>query len=183
MAAAPRPIRILRTLRHRPLRCERIYRQIAADISPKALDEIRARARSVQEHGYERYLDLGWIAVFNESIECFGIERVTHEIQPFEPLPAFDGKPFDLITAFAAKFERYDSPVGTVSEIWGEPEWTYFLNEIRERLAPGGLFHVKLNVMADHFNRRPELRDAFENAKGLEASFLDAKRISFRRVA
>jgi len=228
-----RPFQILRTLRHRPLRCEQIYRQIAADIGPETRDLIRARARSVQEHGYERYLDtsyylrlsvsralalglddgtprrvldigcgaglfllvcrhlghsvqgldLDWIAIFNESVERFGIPRVTHEIRPFEPLPTFDGAPFDLITAFAAKFERYDTPPGAAIEIWGEPEWAYFLNEIRQRLVPGGRFHVKLNVTADHFNRRPELRGAFENAEGFETTFHDAKRISFRRVA
>jgi SAM-dependent methyltransferase len=233
MSTAPRPLRILRTLRHHPIRCQRIYRQIAAELGPKTRDGIRARARSVQEHGYERYLDtpyylrlniaralalglddgkprrvldigcgagffllvcrhlghsvqgldLDSIAVFNESIEHFGIDRVTHEILPFEPLPAFEGRPFDLITAFAAKFERYDTPPGVEIEIWGEPEWAYFLNEIRERLVPGGLFHLKLNVTADHFNRRPELRGAFESAKGFEARFHDAKRISLRRVA
>ena len=224
-------LRILRTLRRQPLRCERIYRQISAGIDASEIEALRARARATHEHEYEKYLDfpyylrlnvsralalglddgkprrvldigcgaghflltcrhlghsilgldLDWIAVFNESVAYFEIPRVTHEIRPFEPLPGF-AEPFDLITAFAAKFERYDSASGTADKIWGSPEWAFFLKEVRERLAPGGIFHMKLNVTADHFNRKPELRELFEHADGYETQIHDEKRLSLRRI-
>ncbi len=87
-------------------------------------------------------LDLDDNRMFNELTELFGIERYDHRIDPFGPLPNF-GRRFDLITSYMSFFYYYHSDGPARS--WRPDEWSFFLQEIRDRLVPGGLLRVELN--------------------------------------
>lgn len=84
-------------------------------------------------------LDLDEVEIFNELVEVLNITRVVYRINAFEPLPDL-GVPFDMITAFMAKFHILDR-----REHWGIKEWWYFLDDCRSRLNPGGHIYLSLS--------------------------------------
>jgi SAM-dependent methyltransferase len=69
-----------------------------------------------------------------------GLRKVLHRIEPFQPLPKLPGGPFDRVTAFATVFDR----AGHEGQ-WGRKEWTYFLKDLRQSMAPGCVLHLKFN--------------------------------------
>lgn len=78
---------------------------------------------------------------FFEAVACAtGIERVVHEIQPFEPLPTIPGTPFQLVTAFATCFDRAGEPGQ-----WGVAEWGFFLRDLARQLTEDSRLYLKFN--------------------------------------
>jgi len=79
-----------------------------------------------------------------------GVKRKEHLIRPLEPQPSFGG-PFDLITAFATKFDHHTFEYyknGLKKEmLWSDEEWSYFLLDLSKQLNNGGRFFFKLNNM------------------------------------
>jgi len=69
-------------------------------------------------------LDLGHIEIYNRLIAFFELSRVDFEIRPLEPLPRFHDR-FDLVTGFMVGFNKRSR-----SELWGEPEWLFFLRDL-----------------------------------------------------
>jgi SAM-dependent methyltransferase len=76
----------------------------------------------------------------SEVSKLLKLETVFHRIEPFQPLPALPGGPFNLVTAFATSFDNAGHPGQ-----WGVKEWTYFLKDLRRFMAPGCLIHFKFN--------------------------------------
>jgi len=123
-------------------------------------------------------LDLGGIPVFDEMIRLLAIPRIEHEIRPRVPLPRLDGEPFDLVTAFAVRFDRLRS-----GRRWSPSDCEAFLADVRSRLALGGRFVCKWNRASRRLMRQEPLRGLFTRCAGFDTRFLDEKRVSFRRVS
>jgi SAM-dependent methyltransferase len=87
-------------------------------------------------------LDLDDNRMFNELTRLFQIQRYEHRIVPLGPLPEF-GRKFDLITSYMTFFYYYHSEGPARS--WSADEWSFFFQEIRRVLAPGGVLRVHLN--------------------------------------
>lgn len=105
-------------------------------------------------------LDTEQNEIFNSMIRLFGSRRVSHRIEPFQPMPDLGG-PFDLITAYAICFNGHNS-----MGLWGQKEWDYFLNDVRaNHLLPTGTIYLELNpedhVPMGHEYYSPELREYF----------------------
>jgi SAM-dependent methyltransferase len=66
-------------------------------------------------------------------------------IERFVPLP-FEGKAFDLITAFWICFNRHRQP-----DTWGVEEWRYFVEDACRYLKKSGRLLLELNEDADRF--------------------------------
>ena len=78
-------------------------------------------------------VDVDLYPISNELIELFAVERMSHRISAFEPLPEF-GRKFDLITAFSSAFGRSEDE----SRGWNVDEWKFFLDDLDRHRAPGG---------------------------------------------
>ncbi len=66
-------------------------------------------------------------------------------IERFVPLP-FEGRTFDLITAFWICFNRHREP-----DTWGVEEWRYFVEDASQHLKEGGRILLELNEDAERF--------------------------------
>ena len=95
-------------------------------------------------------LDVGDVPLYDECMAMFELKRVDARIEPFSPLPAFEGQ-FDWVTAFAIEFNRYDA-----QRVWGRAEWSFFLDDVRRLLAPGGRLFLDLNPTKDVTERDEE---------------------------
>jgi SAM-dependent methyltransferase len=94
-----------------------------------------------------RAFDVDDVAMYNELIQCFSIDRHAGRIRAFEPLPDL-GRSFDLITAFMICFNNHRSP-----GLWGVEEWRFFLEDLAEhQLKEGGRLLLSFNPEDD---RRP----------------------------
>src|SRR5947199_9401224 len=83
-------------------------------------------------------LDLDQLPMFGDLTRLLGVRRVIWQIKAFEPLPDL-GK-FDLITAFLICFNRHKQ-----ANVWGVPEWGFFLDDLAKHLAPRGRAWLELN--------------------------------------
>ena len=101
-------------------------------------------------------LDLDRVQMFTEITSLLGVRRVIQRIQPFRPLPDLGGK-FDLVTAFMICFNSHGRP-----NIWGVPEWSFFLDDIAKHLAPRGRVWLELNRESDGTFYTPELKQFFQ---------------------
>src|SRR6266568_3014784 len=105
----------------------------------------------------KRILDLGCGAgYFLHIAQLLGVRRVVWRIHPLTPLPNF-GERFDLITAFMICFNNHKQP-----NLWGVPEWEFFLNDLDNYLAPRGRVWLELNREYDETFYTPGLKDFFE---------------------
>ncbi len=84
-------------------------------------------------------IDLPDDPIFSDVIQLLRIPRVEHRVEAFKPLPEFT-EPFDVITATAICFNNVRT-----SRPWRLAEWTYFLDDCRSRLRPGGSIWLELN--------------------------------------
>ena len=114
-------------------------------------------------------LDLDKDLVLNEMIKLFKLERVTWRIRAFVKLPDFRRK-FDLITAFMICFNFPPK-----HPYWGPRQWDFFLNDMSERLLPGGRLLLSLNKQPDGNEYDDTLRAYFESREGV----VTGKRIIF----
>jgi len=89
-------------------------------------------------------LDLAENNMYNELIQLFQLERAEHCIDPYVPLPNFNGK-FDLVTGFMVYFNFYNFESKTDARAWGGEEWKYFLEDVRSHMEPKGHLHLQLN--------------------------------------
>ena len=101
-------------------------------------------------------LDIDRVAMFREITRLLGVRRVVQQIQAFHPLPNF-GQKFDVITAFMICFNNHKMP-----ELWGVPEWEFFLNDLAKHLTRRGRVWLELNQEYDGTFYTPELKEFFE---------------------
>jgi len=102
-------------------------------------------------------LDLDDLPMFGESTQMLGVERIIWRVRPFVPLPDLGDK-FDLVTAFMICFNNHKMP-----DLWGMPEWEFFLDDLARHLTPRGRVWLELNMEWDGTFYTPELRDYFES--------------------
>ncbi|HEY5992183.1 MAG TPA: hypothetical protein VIU10_06365 [Candidatus Udaeobacter sp.] len=100
-------------------------------------------------------LDLDQLPMFGDLTRLLGVRRVIWQIKAFEPLPDL-GK-FDLITAFLICFNRHKQ-----ANVWGVPEWEFFLDDLAKHLAPRGRVWLELNQEHDGTFYTPELKEFFQ---------------------
>lgn len=101
-------------------------------------------------------LDLDEIPMFRDITCLLNVRRVIWEIKAFDPLPDVLGK-FDLITAFLICFNRHKQV-----DVWGVPEWKFFLDDLAKHLTPKGRVWLELNQEYDGKFYTPELKEFFE---------------------
>ena len=101
-------------------------------------------------------LDVDDFAVSNELIGLFGIERVKWRIRALQPLPNF-GRQFNLITGFSTAFNRSEGE----SRGWSADEWSFFLDELNQRLEPYGEIFFEINSGIDGRYFSGEIRELF----------------------
>ena len=111
-------------------------------------------AKQFGHHGVGVDVDL--YPLSNELIELFGLERVTHRIRAFQPLPDL-GRQFDLITAFSSAFGRSEDE----SRGWTVEEWKFFLDDLDRHRAAGGEILLEINSGKDKRYYRTEVREFF----------------------
>lgn len=112
-------------------------------------------AKQFGHHGVGVDVDL--YPLSNELIDLFGVERVTHRIRAFQPLPDF-GKRFDLITAFSSAFGRSEDE----SRGWTVEEWKFFLDDVERHRAPSsGKILLEINSGKDGRYFPAEIREFF----------------------
>lgn len=102
-------------------------------------------------------LDLDDLPMFGESTQMLGVRRVIWRVQPFVPLPDLGDK-FDLITAFMICFNNHKMP-----DLWGMPEWEFFLDDLARHLTPRGRLWLEFNMEWDGTFYTPQLRDYFKS--------------------
>ena len=95
--------------------------------------------------------------MFDESTLMLGVQRVIWRVQPFVPLPDLGDK-FDLVTAFMICFNNHKMP-----DLWGVPEWEFFLDDLVRHLSPRGRVWLEFNMEWDGTFYTPHLRDYFES--------------------
>ena len=114
-------------------------------------------------------LDMDRLPMFREITRLLGVRRVVQQIQAFHPLPNF-GQKFDAITAFMICFNNHKMP-----ELWGVPEWEFFLDDLAKHLTRRGRVWLELNQEYDGTFYTPELK-AFFQKRGAK---IDEHRIVF----
>jgi len=102
-------------------------------------------------------LDIDENAFFTDMILTLGLSRVIWRVRPFIRLPKFDRK-FDLITAFMICFNGHKSP-----HLWGKREWEFLLDDLDQRLTPGGQVCLGFNREDDGQYFSEDLRKFFES--------------------
>lgn len=100
-------------------------------------------------------LDLDQLPMFGDLTSLLGVRRVIWQIKAFDPLPDL-GK-FDLITAFLICFNRHKQ-----ANVWGVPEWEFFLDDLAKHLTPRGRVWLELNQEYDGTFYTPELKEFFQ---------------------
>jgi SAM-dependent methyltransferase len=101
-------------------------------------------------------LDIDEFPLFRELIDLLGVPRVVWTVQPFQPLPEF-GRQFDLITAFSTRFNRDRED----RNVWGIPEWSFFLDDLSTRLRPNGQVFFEINSGKSAHYYPPEVKALF----------------------
>ncbi len=102
-------------------------------------------------------LDLDDLPMFGESTRMLGVRRVIWRVQPFVPLPDL-GEKFDLVTAFMICFNNHKQP-----DLWGVPEWEFFLDDMSRHLTSRGRVWLELNSEYDGTFYTPELQQFLEH--------------------
>ena len=100
-------------------------------------------------------LDLDELPMFDDLTRLLDVRRVIWEIKAFDPLPDL-GK-FDLITAFLICFNRHKQV-----DVWGVPEWNFFLDDLAKHLTARGRVWLELNQEYDGTFYTPELKEFFQ---------------------
>lgn len=104
-------------------------------------------------------LDIDYCPLFAEMFELFGLQRIIHRIEKFDPLPE-TGTQYNWITAFSISFA--DDLAG---DSWGVDEWEYFLNDAERHLLPGGRIYLDLNPRRDGSFYSDEVREFFRRKR------------------
>lgn len=108
-------------------------------------------------------LDLDENPLYRETIAQLGARRVIWRIEPFVPLPEFDGK-FDLVASHCVCFQKLERLSEEKWSHWGVPEWTFFLDDMRTRiLKPGGRLLLDFNPRPDGSHYPAAVGDYFRS--------------------
>ena len=94
--------------------------------------------------------------MFGDLTRLLGVRRVIWQINAFDSLPDALGR-FDVITAFLICFNRHKQ-----ANVWGVPEWDFFLDDLGKHLTPRGRVWLELNQEYDGTFYTPELKEFFE---------------------
>jgi hypothetical protein len=111
--------------------------------------------------------------VFEDVTRWLDVDRRSHEITAFQPLPDL-GRKFDLVTAFMVNFDRYEPPA---YKPWGFREWEYFLSDLaRNHLTENGRLVLLLN---DHTLTVPGIAQFFAaHGARVDGAWIDFKTCS-----
>ncbi|PYL25481.1 MAG: hypothetical protein DMF37_04770 [Verrucomicrobia bacterium] len=101
-------------------------------------------------------LDVDSVPMFSDITRLLGVRRVIQRIRAFDPLPVLGAK-FDLVTAFMICFNNHKQ-----TNLWGVPEWEFFLDDLSRHLAPRGRVWLELNCEYDGTFYMPELKAFFQ---------------------
>jgi len=86
--------------------------------------------------------------MYADMARVFKVERVVHTIRAFKSIPELNG-PFDLITAFATKFDHRTGEDHSRRKngrgLWSAAEWRFFLVDLARQMKSEGMFFFKLN--------------------------------------
>jgi SAM-dependent methyltransferase len=108
-------------------------------------------------------LDRDTNAMFREIMNLLGVPRVAADINPCVPLPDL-GEKFDLVTAYRICFQRIGQYQDGVWQEWRPREWTFFLDDIRNRfLRTGGRLLLDFNPRPDGSYFDAPVRECFES--------------------
>ena len=100
-------------------------------------------------------LDLDQLPMFRDITRLLGVPRVIRRIRAFDPLPNL-GK-FDVVTAFLICFNNHKQP-----DLWGVPEWEFFLDDLAKHMTPRGRAWLELNQEYDGTFYTSELKEFFQ---------------------
>lgn len=85
-------------------------------------------------------LDIPDHRLYDRVIDTLNVDRITHTVNPFEPLPP-NNRRYDYVTAYQIAFNRPGR-----KNIWGPEEWRFFIEDIlNNQLTDGGQLHLELN--------------------------------------
>ena len=101
-------------------------------------------------------LDVDCVPMFADITRLLGVRRVIQRIRAIDPLPDLGAK-FDLVTAFMICFNNHKQ-----TNLWGVPEWEFFLDDLSRHLAPRGRVWLELNCEYDGTFYTPELKAFFQ---------------------
>lgn len=106
--------------------------------------------------------------MYFEMAEILGIKIRDYTVKPLTPLPE-DIQGFDLFSAVAIKFDRDD--FGTNSRIpWNLEEWRFFVQDLANRLNPGGRLYIKPNLTSEVNGFHDEAIIAYLSSVSLEVA-------------
>lgn len=95
----------------------------------------------IMEHfGHECVaMDLDTSPVFNETVKMLGVNRISHRVEAFQPIPKMKHK-FDYIVGTRVCFNNHMR-----ENHWKEEEWRFFINDIQQYLKKDGNIRFFLN--------------------------------------
>jgi SAM-dependent methyltransferase len=118
-------------------------------------------------------IDLEGDPIFERMIRLLEIERIPCAVTKHVPLPSFDGRRFDLITAWMICFNHQDQP----EAIWGPDEWDFLLDDLAGRLTPNGRIAFGLNAQWDGKFHSEQLEKFFKT----RSDFMDGRLVLFSK--
>lgn len=87
-------------------------------------------------------LDRPGMAFYDEMTSLLQVMKLHHRIRPLEPLPPIYS--LDVITAYCAAFPKKGN-----NACFSKNDWTFFFEDLKSRLNPGGGILLRLNDMYD----------------------------------
>jgi SAM-dependent methyltransferase len=161
----------------------------------------RACAMGLQRGEPRRLLDLGagaghWLAacaamghegvgldievpIFVDLCRALRVDRRTFRIQPGEALPGI-GR-FDVVTAFAVKFDALGRDPQGVHLYWSPDDWDFFLRDVTtHRMRYPGKLHLQLNSRIRPDGQRERFTDVMKACREAGAAVVEmGSRIEF----
>jgi hypothetical protein len=119
-------------------------------------------------------VDLDGDPIFNDMVRLLGIERVGFAVTRRVKLPEFGGRRFDLVTAWMICFNNYDR----ADTIWGAQDWNFLLDDLSERLNPGGRIVFSMNEQLDGKFYSREIGELFAR----RADLMDGRVVIFTKA-
>jgi len=102
------------------------------------------------------------------------IERIPWAVTRQVSLPDFDGRRFDLITAWMICFNNHDQP----ESIWGPEDWDFLLDDLAGRLTANGRVVFSLNPQRDGKFYSEQIEKLFETRSDL----MDGRLVIFSKA-
>jgi hypothetical protein len=108
------------------------------------------------------------------------VDRRTWRIQPRKPLP--DLGRFDIVSAFAVKFDAVGRDSEGVHAYWTLEDWDFFLRDVTtHHMRYPGTLHLQLNSRIRADGQRERFDDVLAACRDAGASVVQAgSRIEFR---